>query len=466
MEPRCCFVCMESEPPPIQYGCACRSDTGLIHTECAIAAATARAAARGIEDAWLVCATCGQEPTGPMRTALSEARVGWSVQFGPAALARAHMHLARTHIVNGQYARAEAMLPVLVAETRPGDHEGTWSMLTITAECFKNLGRHAEAEAIYRRLVASLPPGSYDAMCARSNLARLLLDMGQVDESRALHEGVVVSAKTHVHPDSPDMIGYESDLALSMLYNRDDRPTAERALRGLVARSTRALGPAHPCTLMTKAHLAHALHRQRRNAEAVRVQLELMDHASPDDMHSLKINLATYLSGTDEWRMGLSIGHDALESHRLALGDTHPDTLMCGLSLAWSMVRCGMVADAEAIARTVRSSFDPTSTSAIGASHCLAICLAKQGKRAEGLRLMTELASACRSAFGDGHASTAAVTRMVRAMTMACDADGCVSPGGLTCAGCKAARYCSSACQRRDWKRHKSACSHHDPQAK
>lgn len=462
MEPGCCFVCMESEPPPIQFGCACRSDTGLIHTGCAIAAAKARAEAKRTEDAWLACATCGEEPTGPMRIALSEARVGWSVQFGSAALARAHMHLARTRIVEGQFNQAEAMLPALRAEARG---EGTSSMLTVTAECLKDRGQYAEAEAIYRELVSSLPRSSYESMCTRSNLARLLLDMGLTVESRALQEEVVIAARAHVHPDSPEMLGYESDLALCMLRNfdnRDERPTAERALRGLVARSTRALGPAHPCTLMTQSHHALALHLLDRSAEAVRVQMELMDRSRPDDMHTLKTNLATFLIGTDEWERGIAMGRDALASHRRALGDAHTDTLMCGLNLAWAMAKRGMVVDAEQVVRTVLSFLvsDPTSTSAIGASHCLAVCLTKRGRRAEGTKMMTDLASACRTDLGASHANTIAATRLARTMTMACVADGCFLPGALTCAACQKARYCSVACQRRHWKTHKPTCRH------
>jgi hypothetical protein len=34
-----CTICLESDPPPIQSGCACRGDAGLAHIECRISAA-------------------------------------------------------------------------------------------------------------------------------------------------------------------------------------------------------------------------------------------------------------------------------------------------------------------------------------------------------------------------------------------------------------------------------------------
>ncbi len=37
-----CVICLESEPAPIQSGCACRADMGLAHVRCRVLAAEAR----------------------------------------------------------------------------------------------------------------------------------------------------------------------------------------------------------------------------------------------------------------------------------------------------------------------------------------------------------------------------------------------------------------------------------------
>jgi tetratricopeptide (TPR) repeat protein len=466
----CCYICLQSQPPPIQYGCACRSDTGLVHTACAIEAAKARYT----EDAWSHCHTCGQEPTGPMRSALAEACVVWSAQFGRIVLTHARIRLARTYIVNGRYDDAEAMLAVDTLQLRAdiqahGGGEGRDEQLvtlhTVTAECYKYQGRYAEALAIYRQLAASLDPDSYEGLCTKSNLAQLLSDMGQTVEAEAIQRAVVVAAGSHVNPDSPEHMKYESDLLLTMLYNLHDLASAEASLRALVARSTRVLGAAHPQTVSIKANLALSLYRQKRYAEAVSVQTELMESAPDDPDRMLHTgNLASYLSETDRWELGISLSREVLDGSRRLLGDEHPNTLLCGVNLAGAMVKHGMQAHAEPILRTVCSllgASGPTSVECIGANHALAICLFNQGKREEGLSVMTDLASVCRTALGQGHATTVSIDLMVQSMTSTevCAAAECDEPGTRKCGGCQVAAYCSVPCQKRDWKKHKLACT-------
>ena len=67
-----CTICLDSDPPPIQSGCACRSDSGLAHLECLVEKAVVQQAHRG-RKVWWECQTCGQHFTGAMRTGLAEA---------------------------------------------------------------------------------------------------------------------------------------------------------------------------------------------------------------------------------------------------------------------------------------------------------------------------------------------------------------------------------------------------------
>ena len=66
MEPHecVCIVCLrvDSDPPPIQSGCACRSDTGLGHVGCLIERAVAQQPQRG-SAVWWECQTRGQQFT-------------------------------------------------------------------------------------------------------------------------------------------------------------------------------------------------------------------------------------------------------------------------------------------------------------------------------------------------------------------------------------------------------------------
>ncbi len=76
-----CIICYASVPPPIQSGCACRSDSGLAHVDCLIAKAVSQQAHRGSK-VWWKCQTCEQRFTGAMRTGLGEA--WWSRVRGEA----------------------------------------------------------------------------------------------------------------------------------------------------------------------------------------------------------------------------------------------------------------------------------------------------------------------------------------------------------------------------------------------
>ena len=72
VEAECCIIFLDSDPPPIQSGCACRSDTGLAHLDCLNEKAVSQQAHRGYE-VWWECQTCGPDFTGAMLPGLGEA---------------------------------------------------------------------------------------------------------------------------------------------------------------------------------------------------------------------------------------------------------------------------------------------------------------------------------------------------------------------------------------------------------
>jgi hypothetical protein len=105
---RVCIICLDSDPPPIQSGCACRSDSGLAHVECLIEKAVAQQEHRG-NGVWRECQTCERRFTGAMRTGLAEA---WCSRVCDEAaeceerlLAAGNLAECRLH--HGQYAEAE-----------------------------------------------------------------------------------------------------------------------------------------------------------------------------------------------------------------------------------------------------------------------------------------------------------------------------------------------------------------------
>ena len=103
-----CIICYASVPPPIQSGCACRSDSGLAHVDCLIAKAVSQQAHRGYK-VWWECQTCEQRFTGAMRTGLGEAwwsRVCDQAEESAERLGAAH-NLGTCRHRDGEYAEAE-----------------------------------------------------------------------------------------------------------------------------------------------------------------------------------------------------------------------------------------------------------------------------------------------------------------------------------------------------------------------
>ena len=109
LEAECvCIICLDSDPPPIQSGCACRSDSGLAHLHCLIEKAVSQQAHRGF-GVWWECQTCGQAYTGAMLTGLGEAwwsRVCDQAEESAERLCAAH-NLGACRLCDGKYAEAE-----------------------------------------------------------------------------------------------------------------------------------------------------------------------------------------------------------------------------------------------------------------------------------------------------------------------------------------------------------------------
>ena len=161
MEPHecACIVCLDSEPPPIQSGCACRSDTGLAHVGCLVEKAVAQQPHRG-NAVWWECQTCGQHFTGAMRTGLAEAwwsRVCDEAEESAERLAAAHNLGAARHS-DGRYAEAESIhREVLGARRRVlgEEHPDTLTSAGNLAASLSNQGKHAEAERIFRGVLGA-----------------------------------------------------------------------------------------------------------------------------------------------------------------------------------------------------------------------------------------------------------------------------------------------------------------------
>ena len=156
---RVCIICLDSDPPPIQSGCACRSDTGLAHVGCLIEKAVAQRPHRG-NKVWWQCQTCGQLFTGAMKTGLAEAwwsRVCDEAEESQERLAAAG-NLANARDGDGQYAEAERISREVLGVKRRvlGDeHPDTLVSAGNLAASLSRQGKHAEAERIEREVLGA-----------------------------------------------------------------------------------------------------------------------------------------------------------------------------------------------------------------------------------------------------------------------------------------------------------------------
>ncbi len=156
-----CIICLDSDPPPIQSGCACRSDGGLAHARF-IAKAVSQQPHRGNE-VWWECQTCGQDFTGVIRTGLGEAwwsRVCDEAEESDERLAAAG-NLAGCREGQGKHVEAERILrDVLGVERRVLGDEHLHTL---------NIGRaHKVRTPRPKQRVAAAPSGSPDApMCPK-----------------------------------------------------------------------------------------------------------------------------------------------------------------------------------------------------------------------------------------------------------------------------------------------------------
>ena len=174
-----CYICYESQPPPIQSGCACRDEAGFVHIECMVQVAVSQVGHRG-NIAWWECHTCKQKFTGAMRTGLAEAwwaRVRDAVEEN-AERQSAAFNLGESLCGDGKYCEAERMfrevhgirMRVLGAE-----HLETLSCAGEIAVCLHYQGKYAKAEQIHREELAVekrvLGPEHPDTLTSAANLA-------------------------------------------------------------------------------------------------------------------------------------------------------------------------------------------------------------------------------------------------------------------------------------------------------
>jgi len=175
-----CIICLDSDPPPIQSGCACRGDGGLAHVGCLTEKAVSQQAYRGNE-VWWECQTCEQNFTGAMRFGLAEA--WWS------RVCKSTVHRRSKCFVTEERLSAAGNLAV----------------------CRREQGKYAEAETIHREVLSMrrrvLGEEHPDTLTGASDLASSLSEQGKYAEAGEMFQATLTARQRVLGSAHPDTLG-------------------------------------------------------------------------------------------------------------------------------------------------------------------------------------------------------------------------------------------------------------------
>jgi hypothetical protein len=265
-----CIICLDTSPPPIQSGCACRGDSELAHIACLVRAAASQQAQRG-SDVWRQCQTCKQDYTGAMQAGLAEAwrsRVAGQAAEIDERLA-AEYNLASSLVQQGKAVEAEPMfrkLHEVMMRVDGAEHPNTLSVAGELAFCLSNQGKYADAEWIQREVLEAekrvLGAEHPNTLVSTANLAQCLSNQGKHVEAERIQREEHEVRKRVLGAEHPDTLRSANNLALS-LAQQGKNVEAEQMLHAALASLQRVLGPSHPNTLGAASSLQNVRARIR-----------------------------------------------------------------------------------------------------------------------------------------------------------------------------------------------------------
>ena len=310
-----CPICLDSDGPLVQQGCACRGHAGLSHVACMVQYAShGRDTDDGFER-WVECATCKQPFTGAMKHALAEAWWQYARRMPVVATERtcAEQHFAACLFDSGKYDEAARMLiPLLHVQSAQYGlaHPLTLGTSSILVSVLLAAGgRCDEAMYIQRRVLAGTIGlhGANHALTAfqMSALASTMGKQGELKEAVRLARSAVTTIRSCSCEDTQGFLTVASVLG-ALLDASGEYEDAEMLWREILRTRRRVLGHEHPETVQTTANLGATLSKKGAYEEA-----EILEQL-------------------------------ALESMRRTLGASHPQTLGVEENLAYTL-RCLLV---------------------------------------------------------------------------------------------------------------------------
>ena len=407
-----CVFCLESEPPPIQSGCACRGEQGLAHVECRAKHAESKSSI--VNDNWWKCSTCRQAFTGEMRRRLSAALSALVRHLPADDSSRKYAAMlgamgARAEDAERFWRREHAELRATYGE----DHESTLQAAGALGTALVGKGEPHDAEQLFRLVLDGrrrvIGPESEGTVAAMHSLATVLSEQGKCAEAgRLFSEALPISERLN-GAENAYTLKLRSELARNLM-RQDKHAEAAQAIRKLLADVTRVMGAEHPWVSILKADLAAALLPLGKLAEAEQLQREALAadtrHFGEQGARTKQITKA--LAETVELRRRAQSSAPAMRvGGRVAVH--------------------GLVANAQYNGSLGR---------------VLAAPVLEGDRYTVGLDTGTQMR----------------IWRENLRDVRVCAGCGIESGTARACGGCEAAWYCGVECQRAHWRTHKPAC--------
>ena len=312
-----CMICLESDPPPVDSGCAHRTPSESAadadfaeQADCVDDEESPQVlleAGEGStvwESMWAGLAEFGwrstdEEPDESALVAMGAKAESLSSQQKWAEAERIQWKVlaARRRVLGAEHPttlnalgamaayvsyqrkdveseRLHRLLLAVERRVRGEEHPETLATMHNLAFCLSNLGKHVEAEQIYRQLipvkVRLFGPETPETLDTVRNLAQLLRDQWKTAEAEVLFLQMLEVERRIFGLEHAQTLITSSHLAVFLLRQGKFAET-EMFCRDLLAIMQRVLGPHHASTLITTSNLAMALIEQDKFAEGMKL---------------------------------------------------------------------------------------------------------------------------------------------------------------------------------------------------
>ena len=214
---------------------------------------------------------------------------------------------------------------------------------------------HREALEAKRRVLGH---EHQDTLASMNNLANVLQEQGQWQESEEMHREALEAKRRVLGQEHPDTLASMTNLA-NVLREQGKWKEADEMHREALEAKRRVLGLEHPDTLASMSCLAIVLRHkdqwqeaEQMHREALEAKRKVLGQEHPDTLASMTC-LAIVLRHKDQWQEAEQMHREALEAKRKVLGQEHPRTLNSMNNLANVLRDQGKWQEAEEMHREV-----------------------------------------------------------------------------------------------------------------